>query len=84
MSQIFRLNQKYFAYMVDCHLQLRPLIIFEILIVFKKFLTRDPCVIFCGRILMIVVVGASLLEALDIHLAKYFATFLSLLYLWIS
>jgi predicted membrane-bound dolichyl-phosphate-mannose-protein mannosyltransferase len=56
--------------MVDYHPPLKPLITFVILIVFKKFPMRVPCVIFCGLTLMIAVVGASHLGVLDIPLVK--------------
>lgn len=69
-----RLSQKSFVFMVDCRHPLKLLIIFVILIVFKKFLMKDPCVIFYGLTLMIDVVGVSLPGVLDIHLAKYFPT----------
>uniref|UniRef100_A0A2P2MMI4 Serine/threonine-protein phosphatase n=1 Tax=Rhizophora mucronata TaxID=61149 RepID=A0A2P2MMI4_RHIMU len=71
---IFRLqhwlNQKYSVSMVDCLPPLKPLITFEILIVFKKFPMRVLCVIFCGLTPTIVVVGESHQEVLDIPLAK--------------
>jgi len=66
----WRLSRKYFASMVDYHPPLKPLIAFVILIVFKKFPMRVPCVIFCGLTLMIAVVGASHLGVLDIPLVK--------------
>lgn len=67
----FRLNQKYFVSMVGCHLLLKPLIIYGISIVFKKFLMKDLCVIFYGLTLMIAVDGVFHPGVLDILLAKY-------------
>ena len=64
------MNLKYFVFMVGCRHLLKPWITYVILIAYKKFLMRDPCVIFYGLIQMIVVVGASLLEVLDIPLAR--------------
>ena len=57
--------------MVDYRRQLRPLITFEILIVSKKFLMRDLCVISCGLTQMIDVVGVYLQEELDTLLARF-------------
>jgi hypothetical protein len=56
--------------MVGCPHLLKPSITFVILIEYKKFLMKDLCVIFYGLILMIVAVGVSPLEVLDIPLAR--------------
>ena len=68
----FRLNLKYFAFMVDFHLPLKHLIIYEILTVCKKYLMRDLCVISCGLTPMTVVVGVYHPEEQDTLLAKYY------------
>lgn len=67
-----RLNLKSSACMVDCLHRLKPLIIYVILTVFKRFLMKVPCVIFYGLTPMIAVAGVSLQEVLDILLARYF------------
>lgn len=60
-----RLSQKYFACMVDYRHPLRHLITYVTSIVSKKFPMKGPCVIFCGLIQTIDVVGVFLLEVLD-------------------
>ena len=66
--------------MVDCPRPLTPLIISEILIVFKKFHMKVLCVICYGPTLMTVVVGESLHVVLDTLLARYFSRFSFLSY----
>ena len=71
---VFRLNRRYFVFMVDYPLPLKPLIAYVILTVSKRFLTKAPCVIFCGLTQMIDVVGVFLLVVLDILLARWACT----------
>ncbi|PPD90728.1 hypothetical protein GOBAR_DD12345 [Gossypium barbadense] len=54
------LNLKFSVSMVDCRHPLKPWITYVISIVSKKSLMRVPCVIYCGLIRMIVVVGVFL------------------------
>lgn len=83
--EFWRLNLKYSACMVGCPHPLRPLIIYAILTVFKKFLMRGPCVIFYGRTQMIAAVGVSPLGVLDILLARFliFLSFFPILFSFI-
>ncbi|MCD9560970.1 serine threonine-protein phosphatase [Datura stramonium] len=76
-SQLW-LSQKYFVSMVVCRRLLKPLIMYVVLIVYKKFHTRGPCVIFYGLILMIVAVGASHPGVLDIPSAKIYLSSLTM------
>ncbi|WOL04218.1 serine/threonine-protein phosphatase PP2A catalytic subunit isoform X3 [Canna indica] len=55
-----------------CLRQLKPLIAYGTLIVFKRFHMRDLCVISCGLTLMTDVVGVYLLVVLDTPLAKIY------------
>nr|GMD23128.1 serine/threonine-protein phosphatase PP2A catalytic subunit isoform X3 [Ipomoea batatas]GME01091.1 serine/threonine-protein phosphatase PP2A catalytic subunit isoform X3 [Ipomoea batatas]GME04375.1 serine/threonine-protein phosphatase PP2A catalytic subunit isoform X3 [Ipomoea batatas] len=73
------LSQKYSVFMVVCHHLLKHLIIFVVLIVYKKFHMKGQCVIFYGLILMIVVVGVYHLGVLDIPLAKTYQSNLTIL-----
>lgn len=57
--------------MVDYHHLSRPLITSATSIVFKKFLMKVQCAIFCGLIQMIDVVGVFLHVVLDIPLDRY-------------
>ena len=66
-----RLSQKYFACMVDYHHLSKPSITSATSIVSKKFLMKVQCVIFCGLIQMIDVVGVFLHVVLDIPLDRY-------------
>lgn len=68
--QSLQLNHKSSVSMEDCHLQSIPLTISEPWIVYKRFPTKDPCVICSGLIQMIVVDGAYLLVELDTLSAK--------------
>merc|ERR1719354_81004 len=56
--------------MGDFHLLLTHLITSVLWIDCKKFLMRDPCVIFFGLTLMIEAVGEFLLEEQDTHLVR--------------
>jgi hypothetical protein len=78
----WRLNLKYSVFTVGYPRLLKPLTTFVILIVCKKFLMRDPCVIFYGLIRMIAVVGVSLLEVLDTLLARTYLSSLTIPIIW--
>lgn len=67
-----RLNPKFFVCMEDCLRLLKPLIMYEVSTVSKKFLMKGPCVIFCGQTQMIVVVGVCHPGVLDTLLGRYF------------
>ena len=75
VSPFPRLSQKYFACMVDYHHLSRPSITSATSIASKKFLMKVQCVIFCGLIQMIDVVGVFRHVVLDIPLDRYIKLF---------
>jgi diadenosine tetraphosphatase ApaH/serine/threonine PP2A family protein phosphatase len=70
-----RSSQKYFACMVDYHHPLRLLTTSATLTASKKFLMKVQCVIFCGLIQMIDVVGVFLHVVLGIPSDRYINCF---------
>lgn len=67
---LFRLSLRYFASMVGCPHPSKPLITFETLTVFKRFLMKAQCVTYYGLIQMIGAAGGFHLGVLAIHLAR--------------
>lgn len=67
---VSRLSQKYFVCTVGYHLQLKILITSGVLIEFKRFPMKDPCVTCYGQTQMTDVVGVFHLVVLDIPLVR--------------